>query len=217
MPASNFQVRVLSAVVLLPPVVAAAYYGRPWFDLLVVVFAAAMMWEWVVMAGRQALWLVVGAVYILAACYVLHDLRGATAGGRDVLFFVFVVTWTTDTGAYLTGRAFGGPKLAPRVSPSKTWSGAAGGLLFGVGAGILLWWLLRDAADFAVAGVAAAASVACQLGDLLESAAKRHFAVKDSGNLIPGHGGILDRVDGLLAAALAVGIGAAIAGWSGFE
>lgn len=217
MPASNFQIRLLSAAVLIPPVVAAVHFGPPWFDILVVVFAAAMLWEWITMASRQASWLLGGIAYILAACYVLHGLRGAGDLGRDLIFYLFAVTWATDTGAYLAGRAIGGPKLAPRVSPSKTWSGAAGGLLAGVAAGSLLWWAARGGIDPAVVGIAAAGSVACQLGDLLESAAKRHFAVKDSGSMIPGHGGVLDRVDGLLAAALAVGAGAALAGWSGFE
>lgn len=208
---------MLSATVLIPPVVAAVHFGMPWFDILVVLFGAAMLWEWWDMARREPALLAAGAAYIAAACWVLHGLRGGGDAGRNLIYFVFAVTWATDTGAYLAGRALGGPKLAPRISPAKTWSGAFGGLLAGVGAGILVWWLAGEVAGGAVAAVAAVASVACQLGDLLESAAKRHFDVKDSGSLIPGHGGILDRVDGLLAAALAVGLTSALVDWSGLN
>ena len=109
--------------------------------------------------------------------------------------------WATDIGAYLVGRTFGGPKLAPAISPNKTWSGAIGGLACGVG-GALLAARLLDVGFSPVTILIAAAivSIASQLGDLFESWWKRVFGVKDSGGLIPGHGGILDRIDGVLLA-----------------
>ncbi|HBC09400.1 MAG TPA: phosphatidate cytidylyltransferase, partial [Rhodospirillaceae bacterium] len=110
-----------------------------------------MMWEWLVMARAQMLWLIVGSAYILAAAYVLFLMRGDGDAGRSLILFLFVVTWMTDTGAYLTGRSLGGPKLAPRISPSKTISGAIGGLLAGVGAGILIWYLTGGGIDGQVA------------------------------------------------------------------
>jgi len=121
-------------------------------------------------------------------------------GGWGNVLFVLLVVWATDIGAYLIGRFGGGPRLAPRISPGKTWSGAAGGLASALAVG--LGTALFSQAPLAGAlFVAAGFSVAAQAGDLLESGMKRHFGVKDSGRLIPGHGGLLDRLDGLLAAA----------------
>jgi phosphatidate cytidylyltransferase len=131
------------------------------------------------------------------------------------------LVWATDTAAYIAGRGIGGPRLAPRISPNKTWAGLAGGV---VGAALvgLVASLLRDApADVGLPGemwrlVALSGVLALveQAGDLVESAVKRHFGVKDSGNLIPGHGGVLDRVDGLIAVSLAVAGLSALAGRS---
>ena len=201
---SEFHKRVLSALVLLPPVVAAVYFGGIWFSILIGVAAIAMVWEWTVLARSQAPWLIGGGIYILAACYVLFLMRGDDLAGRNMILFLLAVTWATDTGAYLVGRAVGGPKLAPKISPSKTISGAVGGLLIGVGAAILIWSMTGGTIGAHLLFAAVIGSIGCQIGDLVESGAKRHFKVKDSGRLIPGHGGVLDRVDGLLAAALAV-------------
>jgi phosphatidate cytidylyltransferase len=201
---SEFHKRVISAAVLLPPVVAAVYLGPPWFTLLIVLVTGAMIWEWVGLARTSMVWLIPGFIYILGACYVLFLMRGGDTHGRNVILFLFVVTWATDTGAYLAGRAIGGPKLAPKISPSKTISGAFGGLLAGVAGAMLIWWQTGGAIEASIILAAVLGSIACQVGDLLESWAKRRFKVKDSGRLIPGHGGVLDRVDGLLAAALAI-------------
>ena len=127
------------------------------------------------------------------------------AGGLGLVLFVMLVVWGNDIGAYLTGRLIGGPRLAPSLSPGKTWAGSAGGIVLGVAAGLAVIAALGSARPHprvieAVVQAAVLAIVA-QAGDLLESALKRRVGKKDSGSLIPGHGGLLDRVDGLLGAA----------------
>lgn len=118
-------------------------------------------------------------------------------------FFLGVVIWATDTGAYFTGRQIGGEKLAPDISPGKTWSGAVGGLAIGTLAGLVLWLIVVPASPWWIGLLlAVATSVLGQLGDLLESAIKRLFKVKDSGDIIPGHGGLMDRLDSTTFGAL---------------
>ncbi len=167
--------------------------------------------------GRaRPLWLGLGVPYIGAAGLALVWLRARPAAGLADLAFVLLVVWASDTGAFFAGRACGGPRLAPRLSPAKTWSGAAGGLLAAVLAGEAVAALAGPAASWAgVRGALAAAlllGLAAQAGDLLESALKRRFGVKDTGRIIPGHGGLLDRVDALLLAAPAAAALAWIAG-----
>jgi phosphatidate cytidylyltransferase len=138
---------------------------------------------------------------IVLLCPVL--LRGDPDYGLRALFFLFAVVWATDIFAYLVGRSIGGPLLWPRLSPNKTWSGAIGGCLGGVAAGVAVAYASGGSRG-AVAGVLALAlSLVAQGGDLFESAIKRRFGVKDTGHLIPGHGGVMDRLDGFLVAALA--------------
>lgn len=157
------------------------------------------------------LWLAFGVLYIGLAGVSLIELRHADAPGRENVIFLFLVVWASDIGAYLAGRAAGGPRLWPAVSPNKTWSGAAGGLLAAVLVGVAAAsWLEPGSAGGRAALVAAVLGLATQGGDLLESWIKRRFGVKDSSGLIPGHGGLLDRLDGVLAAAPV----AALLGWS---
>jgi len=151
----------------------------------------------------------------LALPYLRGGAGQAAAIGLYWVFFLYIAVWATDVGAYLFGRALGGPKLAPRISPNKTWSGAWGGILCSVaGAVCFLFWASSDAhfliADIELRDVlnwkllipaAFLLSLVAQAGDLLESWFKRRFNVKDSGHILPGHGGIMDRVDGLLPAA----------------
>ena len=158
-------------------------------------------------------WILGGVAYAAAVLIPAVMLRNDPSLGFIAIVWLFAVVWAEDTGAYFTGRYFGGPKLAPAISPNKTWSGALGGTAAGVLAGnavILLAGITWHPAHLALAF---AAVVAAQLGDLLESAIKRRFAVKDASSLIPGHGGVMDRVDGfLVAATLALAVGLAHGG-----
>jgi phosphatidate cytidylyltransferase len=149
-----------------------------------------------------AAWAGGGVVYAGVALLSPVLLRNDAALGLSALLFLFAIVWATDVLAYLVGRAVGGPLLWPRLSPNKTWSGAFGGLFGGVAAGILVAYASAGIKP-AVAGILALVlSIVAQSGDLFESAVKRRFGAKDAGHLIPGHGGVMDRLDGFLVAAL---------------
>ena len=159
------------------------------------------------MAPDRRNWVASGFLYAAAAevASVMVRLDADAAKGFAALMLVLLIVWVTDIGGYFAGRGIGGPKLWPRVSPKKTWAGAIGG--FGAS--------LAVAAGFAAFGLgktgpllllAAVLSVVSQLGDLFESAVKRRFGVKDSGQIIPGHGGLLDRLDGFVAAVVLAAI-----------
>lgn len=154
----------------------------------------------------HSFWLAFGILYIGIAGLALIHLRGDAAAGRGNVLFLFLVVWASDSGAYLAGRSLGGPKLAPAVSPNKTWSGAVGGLLSAVAAGAAAAYVMEPGITGQVVPVAAFLSLLTQAGDLFESWIKRRFHVKDSSSLIPGHGGLLDRLDGVLAAAPAAAL-----------
>jgi phosphatidate cytidylyltransferase len=132
-----------------------------------------------------------------------------TPDGLPAVLLVLAVVWATDTAAFFAGRLIGGAKLSPDISPNKTWSGAIAGLVAGLLAGLIVAALASVPVSIPLVIIVALLSVASQAGDLFESWVKRLFGVKDSGDLIPGHGGLLDRVDGL---AVASGL-AAIIGW----
>jgi phosphatidate cytidylyltransferase len=151
------------------------------------------------LGGRAGL--AAGIPYLGLAMVALAWLRGGGEAGRDNVLFLLLVVWASDIGAYAAGRLVGGARLAPRISPSKTWSGAIGGLLAAMAVGATAALALHGAGLARVLAVAGGIGVAAQCGDLLESALKRHYGVKDSGRLIPGHGGLLDRLDGVLTAA----------------
>lgn len=145
-----------------------------------------------------------GILYAGLSGISLAMLRDVDSAGLWAILFLFAVVWMTDIAAYFVGRTIGGVKLAPRISPGKTWSGAIGGAVGGVAAGLLVAIFADVRLSLAVfAGLALLLSVVSQMGDLFESHLKRRYAVKDSSNLIPGHGGVMDRVDGIVAAAIA--------------
>jgi phosphatidate cytidylyltransferase len=204
---------VISSAVLAPIAILVAWIGGVPFVVFWTVAASIVLWEWSALVknageidkslGWFAGWMVGGLVYagVLLLCPIV--LRGDPALGLAAMLFVFAIVWVTDIAAYFVGRAVGGPKLWPAVSPNKTWSGAVAGTLGGVAAGLLVVKLAELVVAPMLVIVALALSVAAQLGDLLESAIKRHFGAKDAGQLIPGHGGLMDRLDGFLTAAAA--------------
>ena len=159
--------------------------------------------------SAAAVWAAAGMVYAGILLISPIVLRSDPQMGFTALAFLFATVWATDIFAYLTGRRLGGPLLWPRLSPKKTWTGAIGGLVGGVVAGALVAYAIAGTHPVAAGVLALILSIAAQGGDLLESSVKRRFGAKDTSALIPGHGGVMDRVDGFLVAALiAVVIGA---------
>lgn len=193
-------------------IVMAAGYPVP--ALVVLVGGAATL----VAVSRQVT-LVAGVLYVGVPALALIWLRDDAATGRIHVIFMLLLIWASDIGAYLVGRVVGGPRLAPRISPGKTWSGAVGGLVCAVIVGAFAADMLHAPSSVAwVAVLSAGLGVVSQAGDLFESLVKRQFGVKDSGHLIPGHGGLLDRLDAVLAvapvvAALALAAGRGVVLW----
>lgn len=200
--------RLISAAVLAPLVLGAVYYGGWVYTALIGLVVLILGSEWRRMVGMRLPWLALGMVYIALSCWALWRLRVDPEWGRVTLFWLLAVVWGADTGGYIFGRALGGPKLAVAISPNKTWSGFLGGTATSALCGWGVVYLVSDTQILNIgwpfAALSAAIAVVSQIGDLFESWIKRRFGVKDSGAIIPGHGGLFDRVDGLVAAALAV-------------
>ncbi len=258
--------RLLTALVGIPLLVGAIWFGVPWLTILVGAAVLLGLWEYhrmtsstpslapyslaaawglgiVVSAQLTDLWAdylphaVLGAGVLLSAPWLLANLRregslvqwavwvfgpfyvafllahalllreldGGSDLGRDWLLFGIIVVFATDTGAFFTGRLIGRHKMAPSISPGKTWEGAFGGMVWAIGIALLLGAMLElRVPAWQTALVGAVAGVAAQLGDLLESRLKRASGVKDAGTLLPGHGGILDRADSIVLAIPAV-------------
>jgi phosphatidate cytidylyltransferase len=152
------------------------------------------------------LWLAAGSLWVALPCIILLWLVQSGSAGRGTLLWVFAVVWATDIGAYAVGRQIGGPLLAPRWSPRKTWAGLVGGVLCAALAGWATAGVVGTTAVLPLVLVSAGLAIVEQFGDLAESVAKRRFGVKDASSLIPGHGGLLDRLDGLLAVIPAVAL-----------
>ncbi|MBK8082924.1 MAG: phosphatidate cytidylyltransferase [Devosia sp.] len=183
----------------------------PWFGLFGTtgIVVAAMLVATVAAGPRS--WRVAGLLFygiVIVAIMALRgratwDVPGSFDAGLWGGLFLGTVIWATDTGAYFTGRQVGGEKLAPDISPGKTWSGAIGGFALGTLAGLVLWLLIVPVSPWWIGLVlAASTSILGQAGDLAESAIKRRFRVKDSGDIIPGHGGLMDRLDSLTFGAI---------------
>lgn len=252
--------RVLSALVMAPPALAAAWYGGIAFAVLVAVAAAIMGWEWhrmvtkrfspagwvaaggcaaaavlaldaphlavllviaaaiasaalAPLAGeRPRLWAGMGALYAGLPSVALVWLRQDAQTGLMTVCWLFLLVWATDIGAYAAGRTIGGPLLMPSISPKKTWAGLLGGMAasMAVGAGVAVF--AEMPVPWALALGSGVLAVIAQIGDFFESWVKRRWGVKDSSAIIPGHGGVLDRVDGLLAVAAAIALAALASG-----
>jgi phosphatidate cytidylyltransferase len=198
---SELSVRALTGALLIAAALLAAVQGGNILALLVAAIATLMFYEWTRMAkGWGPAWYVGGFVYALLPALALLWIRERDEHGLYLLIWTFIVTWSTDIGAYFAGRRFGKRKLAPTISPNKTVEGLFGGIiaaaLFG-GA-----WALATRLGVALLALAPVLAIAAQAGDLFESGMKRRAGVKDSGTWLPGHGGVLDRLDGLVPVAV---------------
>lgn len=225
-PRSDLGVRTLSSVAMMSVAIGAIWLGGYAFMTLIVLVGLGVYREFAKLAlvvarnvPARIIWLVGGLLYVGLACYTLLRFSAPLFGMTPTIMLIAGVIGT-DIGAYFAGRTFGGPKIAPRISPSKTWSGLLGGM---VGAGLTM--IAIQAAIYAFKGgnagdgdvyltygwqrlalTGAALAIVAQTGDFFESWMKRRAGVKDSGRLIPGHGGLFDRTDGLIAVAFVAGL-----------
>jgi phosphatidate cytidylyltransferase len=191
--------RTLTGALLIAAALLAAVQGGNVFALLVAAVATLMFYEWTrIVRGWGAAWYLSGFFYALLPALALLWIR--ERAGLNLLIWAFIVTWATDIGAYFAGRTFGKRKLAPSISPNKTVEGLLGGIaaatIFGSA------WVLATGLGVALLALAPVLAIAAQGGDLFESRMKRKAGVKDSGNWLPGHGGALDRLDGLVPVAV---------------
>lgn len=225
-PRSDLGIRTLSSVAMMSVAIIAIWLGGYAFMGLVIAIGLGVLFEFakLVLGFAHSLqarmfWLLGGAIYVGLACFSLMLFSAPFFGMTPAIMLIAGVIGT-DIGAYFAGRSIGGPKIAPRISPSKTWSGLLGGM---IGAGLMM--VIIQAGIYALRGgnagdgdvylaygwfrlmlTGAALAVVAQMGDFFESWMKRRAGVKDSGRLIPGHGGLFDRTDGLIAVAFAAGV-----------
>ena len=225
-PRSDLGIRTLSSVAMMSVAIVAIWLGGFAFMALVIAIGLGVLFEFAKLAlgfahslQARMFWLLGGAIYVGLACFSLILFSAPVFGMTPAIMLIAAVIGT-DVGAYFAGRSIGGPKIAPRISPSKTWSGLLGGM---IGAGLMMVIIQAgiytfrggDAGDgdvylaygwFRLMLTGAALAVVAQMGDFFESWMKRRAGVKDSGRLIPGHGGLFDRTDGLIAVAFAAGV-----------
>jgi phosphatidate cytidylyltransferase len=209
---SELAIRMVSGIIMILIALIAVIIGGYAFAILAAAAATAVFYEWTRLTKGWGIgWYIGGFVYAALAALALLWIRERAdeANGLRLVLWVFIVVWSVDIGAYFTGRAIGGPKLAPSISPGKTWAGFYGG----IAAATLLGgaWVLYTALPLVLLLLAPLFAAAAQGGDLFESWMKRRAGVKDSGRWLPGHGGVFDRVDGLLPVAILTAV-AAIAG-----
>ena len=249
---SDLGIRTLSALILIPIVIACIWFGGLWFQLFVLLLATLIAREWVsivhpgnllqyvlhlasalfgtafptlfgagtavltilglaLVAGllvrignsKRSKWSYLGVCYVGFPAIALILLRSDPDYGAWALLWICLIVWAADILAYFAGRIIGGPRLAPVISPKKTWAGLGGAVAGSTLASIIFASIAHLNGIFALAVLAGGLALVEQAGDLFESALKRFHGVKDSGSLIPGHGGVIDRVDGLIAVAVA--------------
>lgn len=198
--------RTAVGIILIGIALASALFGGTVFAVLVALIATIMYVEWTRMVGRWGFeWRFFGFFYCLLPAVSLLWIREraeyeGVGSGFDLLIWVFLVVWATDIGAYFAGRTIGGPKLAPTISPSKTIAGLIGGIIC---AALLAGaWVYYVRLPAKLLWLAVLFGAAAQMGDLFESGLKRRAGLKDSGTWLPGHGGLLDRLDGLVPVAV---------------
>lgn len=221
---SNLLKRTISALILAPLFIYILYIGGYAFIALTIVMFLVMYYEWLSITSKaknRLYWAVFGLMYLGLAMLTFNFLEKlrlyeSVWGIHKPPFELFIIlslVWISDIFGYFFGRAIGGPRLAPKISPNKTWAGSIGGIL----GGVLFYFILNFATDFGAGHISdknfyiglflyILVPIITQIGDLFESYMKRRFGVKDSGNIIPGHGGLLDRMDGLLLVLNVVGI-----------
>lgn len=198
---NDLVIRSLAGAVMIMIALIAAFNGGYLFAVLVAAAATAVFYEWTrITRGWGAAWYVSGFIYSLVAAVALLWVRDRADSGLQLTFWLFAVVWSLDIGAYLAGRTIGGPKLAPTISPAKTWAGLYGGVAAATLIGGLWVWFAYLPLILVV--LAPLFAVVAQVGDLFESWMKRRAGVKDSGTWLPGHGGVFDRLDGLMPVAI---------------
>jgi len=198
---NELAIRSLTGAIMIVATLTAAYVGGTLFAVAVAAVATLMFYEWTrITKGWGAAWYMGGFVYALLPALGLLWIRERDEHGLYLLIWVFIVTWSTDIGAYFAGRTFGKNKLAPTISPNKTVEGLFGGIAASTVLGGA--WVLATGLGIALLSLAPVLAVAAQAGDLFESGMKRRAGVKDSGTWLPGHGGALDRLDGLVPVAV---------------
>lgn len=252
-----FLKRTLAALVMLPVVICALWYGYPYVDILTLVVGVLLSWEWanmvpsrnpstyfgfyvvplsvsllvyntavvfaVILLTTLFVWLksrnenkrfllTLGVPYISigvgSLLWIYHDIFSYHPYNFYMTLWFFIMVWAMDIGGYIVGSNVKGPKLAPKISPNKTWSGLIGGVVLAAAASVLYFYALSSfmipvdtRTQILFASIGAVVAFVSQIGDLIESAIKRHLGLKDASNLIPGHGGVFDRIDGLIFAA----------------
>lgn len=201
----NFGKRTASAIFIVIFTLLPIYYGSWLFSCAISLLCIGMLMEWNKMLAdhnkNRLFWRIFGTTYITTPCICLYFIRNAE-GGVIITFWLFLTVWATDVCAYILGTTIKSPKLLPKISPKKSYSGLIGAILGAVLIGYLFDIYIEYKLNYRYTYYSIIVALVAQAGDFLESYFKRFFGVKDSGNLIPGHGGLLDRFDGIITAAL---------------